>query len=337
MEAPAEPWFSPLSEFYREVERLFSKEWGHYAENVATSCGWPTGNAPEFWKGAGDELLYTKELSDHREVLACICCWAKAINEYRGRLRERFPSLDLKSTAWVAGFPVHNAEVIFRAAVEKLDEQEDEDDPIYENLQLLEKFYSRRNSRGLARDFIGPSIDTGFRLSTLATPRRFVISVELALLLVAAERNRHQIMKTKYDAIKFHYAGRVPLKGVIGGLSYPVFWIDMHLHDKLSLSEDDLMGVQARNTDQVSRFCEEFINSNPDYFFHPYIVGDLQFNNIPESHQERLGKLNSFWESERKRRRGEALPLSDADAKLQDSDQGSAPIAPEKLFGRPNE
>ena len=65
-----QPWFSPIAQFYREIERLFAKEWDLYTTVVAPKFGWPSGEAPQLWKSAGDELLYAKILTDHREALA---------------------------------------------------------------------------------------------------------------------------------------------------------------------------------------------------------------------------------------------------------------------------
>lgn len=58
----SEPWFGPIAQFYREIERLFAREWQTYVDVLSKRVGWPTGPAPQLWKSAGDELLYVKEL-----------------------------------------------------------------------------------------------------------------------------------------------------------------------------------------------------------------------------------------------------------------------------------
>ena len=78
-------------------------------------------------------------------------------------MKSQFPTLDLKSTAWIAGFPVHNAEVAFRIEAGRATDSsiiDDEDDEVFSNLALLDKYYSGDTS--LTMDFIGPAIDTGF-------------------------------------------------------------------------------------------------------------------------------------------------------------------------------
>ncbi|UWU76472.1 hypothetical protein N2603_42485 [Bradyrhizobium huanghuaihaiense] len=302
---PAEPWFSPIAQFYRGIERTFAKEWA-VCVDLSNEVGWPTGRPPELWKSVGDELIYTKLLNDHREALTTLNAWIKTVASYRVRLKEQFKSLDLKTTAWIAGFPVHNAEVIFRSSVQGLREAEDEDDDeVYSNLSLLSEYYKQQPNANLTRDFIGPAIDTGFRLSQLSTTRRLVISVELAFILVHAVRT--QPHEYKYDTARFFFEGRHALKGVFGGLPYPVFWIDMRPSQKLEETEDALNGKLPLNTDAVLAFCQEFIKENGAYCFTPYIVGnpDPAFNRIPDHHQERLSGLKAYWEKEAQKREDE--------------------------------
>lgn len=308
-ETIGEPWFSPIAQFYKEVERLFALQWQAYTEKFSATHGWPTGDPPELWKSAGDELLYVKVLSDHREALACIVCWKDAIDEYRGILQTQYPSLDLKCTAWIAGFPVINTEVVFRKSVQS-ERLLDDDDPIYVNMKFLHDFHENPRDPNLTKDFIGPSIDTGFRLCGLSTPRKFIVSIDLALMLVHALRAKP--VNTDSHGLKIHYQGRIPLKGVLRGKDYPVFWIDMAPESSLEIIEDKLLSVTHKNTDDIKDFCEEFFQSHAGSMIIPYILGnhDAYFANIPDHHKERLSILREFWEGESARRRDEAESAS---------------------------
>ncbi|ACI57129.1 hypothetical protein Rleg2_3867 [Rhizobium leguminosarum bv. trifolii WSM2304] len=297
----AEPWFSPIAQFYKEIERLFAREWQLYAEGLASRIGWPAGPAPELWKSAGDELLYVKVLRDHREATACIICWMRTIEEYRSDLKQKYPTLDLKCTAWVAGFPIANTEVVFAKRVDN-EEIPDDADPLFANLDLLHRYDADPNDRALTKDYIGPSVDTGFRLCELSTARKFVISVDLALMVVHAVRAR-PAGADEID-VKLHYDGRVGLKGVLGGHPYPVFWIDMASDSSLDKLEDKLLEIQPRNTDDIKSYCEEFFNSHSSNAMIPYIVGnqDPYFASMPESHAKKIKLLRDYWENERSRR-----------------------------------
>ncbi|WFU47310.1 hypothetical protein [Sinorhizobium terangae] len=297
----AEPWFSPIAQFYKEIERLFAREWQSYVDGLAARLRWPPGPAPELWKSAGDELLYVKVLTDHRQAAACILCWKRTVEEYRVQLKKHYPSLDLKCTAWIAGFPITNTEVVFSKSVDA-GEIPDDDDPLYVNLDLLHRYYLNSKDPNLTKDFIGPSVDTGFRLCGLSSPRKFVISVDLALMIVHAIRARPP--GAEEISIVLHYQGRVHLKGVLGGKSYPVFWIDMAVDSGLDRLEDRLLEIQPRNTDDIKLFCEEFFSSHSGSVMIPYIAGnpDPYFANIPEWHIEKINRLREYWEQESHRR-----------------------------------
>ncbi len=298
----AEPWFSPIAEFYREIERLFSQEWTIYAETVAKRFDWPIGEPPELWKSAGDELLYIKLLRDHREALACLHCWIRSVSIFRVALRVKYPSLDVKSTAWIAGFPITNTEVIFNSSLDYSDGPLNDDDTIFSNLALLHKYYENGSSVTMRRDFIGPSIDAGFRLCALATPRKFIIAVDLALMLVHAVRGSPP--ELGLDELEIHYEGRQHLKGVLGGLGYPVFWIDMAKSSPLERAEDTLLDQKSRNTDDIKRFCEQFFLEHKGNIIIPYIEGseDTYFSTIPDNHRARLKVLEDYWLNEGGRR-----------------------------------
>lgn len=326
---PAEPWFSPIAQFYKGMELALTREW-LIAEARSNKINWPPGAAPELWKSVGDEVIYTKLLSDHRQALTTLNAWLRAVASYRLRLKAQFPSLDLKSTAWIAGFPVHNAEVFFRASSSSTKHDDDEGDEVYSNLSLLHEYYSPGTSVGLTRDFIGPAIDTGFRLAQLSSPRRLVISVELALMLVHAVRTQPSDEQYDYEKPSFFYAGRHSFKGVFGGLPYPLFWIDMHPSPHLERTEDKLNNATPLGTDDVLDFCEVFIKDNSSYCFMPYISGNVEpaFARVPDHHQERLDGLRNYWQSERTKREVERRSLSQKD---DDTDASGANKAAEEF------
>ncbi|TBZ50392.1 hypothetical protein E0H68_37235 [Rhizobium leguminosarum bv. viciae] len=329
----AEPWFSPIAEFYREIERLFSQEWLIYAETTAKKFDWPVGEPPELWKSAGDELLYVKLLSDHREALACLHCWIRSVVVYRAALRSKYPTLDVKSAAWIAGFPITNTEVIFNSSLEYGDGPLSDDDTIFSNLALLHEYYEDRYNVTMRRDFIGPSIDAGFRLCELASPRKFIVAVDLALMLVHALRGSPP--ELALDELEIRYEGRHQLKGVLGGHGYPVFWIDMARTSALERAEDTLLDQKSRNTDDIKKFCEQFFLEHKGNIIIPYIEGskDPYFSGVPRHHLTRLKVLDDYWHNEGRRRALErASP--DQDGQGVNIEAGEANIAVEEMLKR---
>jgi hypothetical protein len=308
---PAEPWFSPIAQFYKGMEQAVAREW-QFAEERSRKILWPPGGAPELWKSVGDEVIYTKLLDDHRQALTMLHAWMRAVSSYRSALKQQFPTLDLKSTAWIAGFPVHNAEVFFRSPSLSTAFDDSDGDAVYSNLSLMDKYYRGEAGVGLTRDFIGPAIDTGFRLAQLSSPRRLVISVELALMLVHAVRTQPTDEHYAYEKPRFFFHGRHNFKGVFGGLPYPVFWIDMRPSPDLERTEDRLNKVDYLGTDDVLEFCEAFIKDNHTYCFIPYIEKNAEpaFSHLPEDHQARLEGLRNYLTRERAKREVERQSLS---------------------------
>ncbi len=295
---PVAPWFSPIMQFYRQIELLFAKEWQICSEVHAPNAKWSTGEPPIFWKGVGDEVIYFKNIAHHEEAYCCVICWMNVVKSYRAILRSKFPKLDLKATCWIAGFPINNCEIIFRSQVKAAEEPESGSDPAQDNYKLLELFYSGRQN-DLVRDFIGPSIDTGFRISALSTPRKMVVSVDLALMLSTAQASRPHDFA--YPEMRFYFDGSISLKGVIDGVPYPIVWVDLSGDDRLERAEDKISRRENVSADELKSFCEEFIIRHSEKVSRPYILGghDKLFHDPPDRHSSEIEKLKNYFENER--------------------------------------
>ncbi|MBV9694327.1 MAG: hypothetical protein JO261_11570, partial [Alphaproteobacteria bacterium] len=229
-------WLEPITSFYSDFSAEFAEQWRLFQEMAAEAPRWPTGTAPEFWKGIGDELVFVKDVRDPKEVAGSVWAWMLALQKYRTKLREKQPSLDIKSTAWIAGFPINNSEVVFDLGLPDRDIATD--DARLSHFQKLEDFYDPKADRTkFVRDFIGTSVDTGFRLATKSTPRRMTASIEVVLMITSTPPPDQ-----KFGPIRIFFDGFEQLKGVLGGKPYPVFWIDMFQTD----SERALIDLEDR-------------------------------------------------------------------------------------------
>jgi hypothetical protein len=211
-----------------------------------------------FCKSLGDELIFAKKLTGGFEAFVAVCAAKQAITDYSKKLREHqrdrredgeqhvFPT-QLKGTMWHAGFPIKNMKVV---------KDEHPQVPI---------------------DYIGPSIDLGFRLAKLSSPWHMSISAPLAWM-VAKIQVEHPEKIDNLD-IKWTYRGRESLKGVLVS-PYPVFCIDVAAsadnvgREELTLVEDTR--TSARN---VVAFCETLFSENGHG--RPFIVGDKYGFDIP--------------------------------------------------------
>lgn len=192
-------WFSIVRSFYTVAERFFELRWAQMINEFRESeCVRNMGQeTPALWKTIGDEVLFTKDIADPREALICMSVWLRVLDDLRDLLKKA-GSLDLKSSAWLADFPIRNREILLRATsanqvtgvADKRQAElpsdataaiEEEEDFEWENDRLFEDF--KKNSPDVSRDFVGQSIDTGFRVGTAATSRKLMLSVELAHML----------------------------------------------------------------------------------------------------------------------------------------------------------
>jgi hypothetical protein len=293
-------WFSPIAKFYREFESTFSRKWDHYEKTTAPACEWSSGQSPFLWKTNGDELLYVKEISEAHEVYACIKCWMDALKEYRLSLKESGSPLDVKATAWLAGFPITNHEIIFSKKVAGQSASLDVGRGAFFNhlYHLDQSYHDEVGKADLTIDFIGPSIDTGFRISQLATPRKFPVSIELALLLSKITP------PTEMDGnIALFFEGKRELKGVMGGKPYPVFWIDTLSDDPLIKAEDFISNILPSGRDQIRAYCELFIRENDKFMFEPFVWNgkDPLFSQRPKNYDAKLKALNRTWLQEKQK------------------------------------
>ncbi|WP_343031216.1 hypothetical protein, partial [Roseospira navarrensis] len=169
--------------------------------------------------------------------------------------------------------------------------------PKISNYYLLDKWYNDERD-GLVRDFVGPSMDTGFRVSTKATPRKCTVSLEAALLLSLV------VPPKEYEnKIVLRYEGRETLKGVIGGRPYPIFWADTHLDDELSKMEDNLKGPKRQDASHIRQFCSEFIKENEEYLFRPFVHESTEplLNIKPENYENHLNHTVTQWKNEKEK------------------------------------
>ena len=197
------------------------------------------------WQSLGDELVFYSKLSNSDQAAYLTLCFIKAIKSYTNYFKEKDLPLSIKGTAWLSGFPVMNAEI-------------------------------KSNDKS---DFIGPSIDIGFRLTKFSTEKKFIISCDLACFLTA-----------KNVPIEYHYDGKKSLKGVINDNSYPIIWIECKQSETKN-TEDELYG-QCDNQNLL-KFCKTFIQENEEFMIFPFIEGDSMFGEEPEGYDKKYESITS--------------------------------------------
>lgn len=302
---PGPRWLATITNFYAAFGSEFSLQWNEFHVKSKQGHQWPTGPEPIFWKGIGDEVVYVKELHDPKEVSGTIWVWMQALKKYRADLKAKIPGLDIKSTVWIGGFPLNNSEVVFDMALET--QGASPDDPQLSHFQKLDEYYkSGQNHNKFVLDFIGTSVDTGFRLSTKAAPRRMMASIEVVLMITSTPIPDH-----KFGPMKVYFEGYQSFKGVLGGKPYPLFWIDVFAgtdDEQLAKAEDDLMNRHPGEEAKLRIFCEDFIERNGQHLIRPFIHNcpEQSFRTLPKLYAEKLLEWHKKIEKESSRYRTEA-------------------------------
>jgi len=308
-------WLEPIQTFYHSFEGKFAKE----IQKVINLDSNAIGATPFLWKILGDELIYCKEVTHLHQIFTCIYIWKTVVENYRKTFHTYKKSLDLKSTLWVAGFPYLNAEMAFLSQVEKLNSEESgEGNAFLKNLLHIKKYYAKETNKSQTQsekiiiDFIGPAMDTGFRLGTFSSKHKMMLSVDLAYILSFESGWWQKNGRNKYNfkQIKLGYDGRKSLKGVIGGKPYPLIWIDMlpeentpniHHEDDLKHHENKLHNdMKTFSTIELKSFCKAFLNINDQYPILPYIDNDtckknqenpVEFYTVPAVHENKIKQI----------------------------------------------
>jgi len=196
----------------------------------------------KLWKNSGDEMLFYVSINEsfnsranigdirHRYEMALwyILAFKQTLKEYNKDEQFR-----VKGTAWSGNTPINNYRI----------------------------FNENRNI-----DFLGKSIDIGFRLSKYSSRGKIIISAELAIILM---RDNYQTLKR--NDIELHFESRETLKGVLNDMPYPIIWINTHY--LLTDLENALRGKNRQDSVKMMQYLEEFINTTDNQLHYPYIPG----------------------------------------------------------------
>lgn len=266
-------WFDMVLRFYQYSEGVFMRHWelgkaplSKQPEQLAVLYG----EAPVLWKTIGDEVAFSKRITHPAQVMTTLHAWIAALDDLR-LLFNRKPQdqLDVKATAWLADFPLRNREVALRTGIIQANDEADPDDGwlIWRNDTLLNQYSGPEGSQ-LIKDYVGPSIDTGFRLAAGSSPRRLSISIELAYVIAREVLNletddHYKIASFQVRPLILKYDQMTALKGVLGGSPYPMVWIDVRQREPLHQAEDDLRELTPASPEKIKVFAEAFMAEHP--------------------------------------------------------------------------
>lgn len=212
------------------------------------------------WKTIGDEIVFSAELRISRDAPRMVQAFRKGVAAYRREIITPERGLDVKCAAWTAGFPVGNLQVELPGS-------------------------------GGQYDYIGPGMDIGFRLVKEASPRRMLVSVELACILSLPAFDEPQII----------VGPSLSLKGVGKGRRYPCLWLDCFPAadsagwDSIELGEEALRKAwpSAAAADELHRWCRAWIEHMGPPFHVPFIESDEWIGTPPPGYAEMLAQVTT--------------------------------------------
>ncbi len=334
-------WFFPLSTFFSMFHTVFYREFEEVldAEKLASeayeyaspSNSMEAGRVTT-WRLTGDEIVYCLDVHVAEEIYPVVVAFKNALKIVRRLLNSdkaffesqtsnRFSSyvsllsddafhgseLDVKGCIWSAGFPVTNRMVVIPERYDKSQEALQSTDPEYAQLFTLNQYLSgsvTQQQRYIV-DYVGPSMDTGFRLASIATPRKLLLSIEVAYLL--SKVNQTWIDRI-YRRIKLGsefsicFDGKSPLKGVMGNKPYPVFYVDCGGDEAINDLEDKIQDISpALNLRDVCDYCEYFFSKFDRFFKRPTIL-DPESKYRPDNRIcADVAAINKIWSEEKAR------------------------------------
>ncbi|WP_445163702.1 hypothetical protein ACTXG5_11105 [Mycobacterium sp. Dal123C01] len=187
-----------------------------------------------FWKAIGDELLFTIDIKHESEVFYVVTAWVAAMAQYEAELIAKNSEensaknkMKMKGGAFIATFPHPDYVVVVPTFPMELDSERD---VVVRNEAM--KRDDRSEDGPQLIDYLGPSIDTGFRVTATCTQRYFTLSLEVAWAM-SYHRLHHDRENTMPGLLLL---AETQMKGVWNGREYPVFALDRQIEDKIVAS-----------------------------------------------------------------------------------------------------
>jgi hypothetical protein len=174
-------WLQAFETLFRELPLIFI---GELAQAFLHEEHLPESGV---WKVMGDEVIFLATPATPRDAQLIAAAFQRTVISYDRRLAARWP-LRIRGCCWAAEIGERNRQI-----------------------EIPEMFGGSDGRPYL--DFLGPDIDTGFRLSACCGSGEVIVSPNLAETLAGLPDQ---------DGMRFHRSGERVLKGVCGGQPFPL-------------------------------------------------------------------------------------------------------------------
>lgn len=236
-------WVTTITKgFYYTFPNIFSDEYKINCNSETILHEY----APKLWKKIGDELVFCIKICSEEHLKICVCAFKEAIAKYRKVLSEKNLKLDIKGAIWIGAFPFPNLSLSKEFSNDMYGDEETENE--------IDK-------KPDEYDFLGPSIDAGFRVAKFSTPAKMFLSLEVSYLLLNIANDYNK--KNKQCDFLIGYHGKEIMKGVIDERPYPLFFIHTETNEEeveLSTKENKVLKRDDKiNHDEALEFLKLFL------------------------------------------------------------------------------
>lgn len=203
-------WIREITDFYS----AFTNNFKDNIERIQVSYNLRNTDSLTIWKYSGDEILFYINISENNQIEAIIDAFALTLE----KLNIENKILKFKGTAWLGQIPFIDIE-----------------------------FVTEETNGNRLTDFIGTSIDCGFRLGKYSNETYLVISMEIAYICVLNKYSQFQR--------KIIFLRKQNLKGVLGDFEYPIFALKL----KVPYDEENL--VIDPTSDSIKSYIDNLFKS----------------------------------------------------------------------------
>ncbi|MEI8393679.1 MAG: hypothetical protein WCF85_03010 [Rhodospirillaceae bacterium] len=258
---PGQAWLRLFTDFYSALEENLVKAWNDNKASFSIPLIDKLGEPPKVWKARGDEIIFQCSLLNVEQITYAVYCLIIAIDNHRAEIKKQGKPVDLKATAWLAGFPKNNAEIVLGMSLDRLKVSGliVENDDYFFIHQCRLYLHMNEPRAGEMLDFIGPQMDIGFRLAALSSSRYFIMSIDLVFLIIRSiDGGTWPTFFSRRFTGHFRYLGAEELKGVLSGVPYPIIGLSAQPDKNIFKVEDEMLNYTPLDTTKLMSYIEQF-------------------------------------------------------------------------------
>lgn len=316
-------WVRQIKFFYHQFNIEMVKHYKSFMHIVKNGHEFAD-SPPKLWKIVGDEIIFCVRVNCFEHLSCCIQAFVQALASFGELLNKQEKQLDVKGSAWIASFPAPNVTIVSIGDILNVDDYQRHGALFSESDEIIGDINPSNC------DFQGAQIDAGFRVSKFAHSHELVLSIELAWLLTL-------LKKQNLVTFNFIYKGKESLKGVMGGMPYPIIVIQterMAQKRELEELERSVAGSGSIKPIDLYNYITKFMEVNAIEFpVVKFYNEEIRQEDLPKFYQY----VKSIWKigiSEEENRE-KTLEDSEKDSSSSlDSEQSSAAQENAKEIGK---